>query len=66
MFLLAQCDGARKLFGVEGGQVTIIAAAMLTVSPFIRKSWYRRVVVLPASCAIAAIGVYWTITRLLT
>jgi len=50
--------------GVEGGQLTIIAAAMLAVSPFIHRSWYRRAIVIPASCAIAAIGAYWTITRL--
>jgi len=50
--------------GVEFGQLTIIAAALLAVSPFMRKTWYRARIVVPASCAIAAIGVYWTITRL--
>ena len=50
--------------GVELGQLTIIAAALLIVAPFMGQSWYRRRIVIPASCAIAAIGVYWTITRL--
>jgi len=50
--------------GVEGGQVTIIAAALLAVFPFMTKGWYRHRVVIPASLLIAAIGIYWTITRL--
>ena len=50
--------------GVEGGQLTIIAAAMLAVWPFMKKGWYRQRVVIPASLLIAAIGLYWTATRL--
>ena len=50
--------------GVEGGQLTIIAAALLAVFPFMKKGWYRQRVVMPASLLIAAIGIYWTITRL--
>jgi hypothetical protein len=50
--------------GVEGGQLTIIAAAMLAVLPFVTTDWYRRRVVIPASCAIAATGLFWTVTRL--
>jgi hypothetical protein len=50
--------------GVEGGQLTIIAAAMLAAAPFIKKDWYRQRVVMPVSLLIAAIGLYWTITRL--
>jgi len=50
--------------GVEGGQLTIIAAAMLAVAPFMRKGWYRQRVAIPASILIAAIGVYWTVVRL--
>ena len=49
--------------GVEGGQLTIIAAAMLAVAPFMKKGWYRQRVVIPASLLIAAIGIYWTIVR---
>jgi hydrogenase/urease accessory protein HupE len=51
--------------GVEGGQLTVIAAALLSVAPFMKKGWYRQRVVIPASIAIAAIGLYWTISRLL-
>jgi hypothetical protein len=50
--------------GVEGGQLTIIAAAMITVLPFMKKGWYRQRVVIPASILIAAIGVYWFVVRL--
>ena len=50
--------------GVELGQLTIIAAAFAAVSAFMKRQWYRRAIVIPASCAIAAVGLYWTITRL--
>ena len=49
--------------GVEGGQLTIIAAAFAIAAPFMRKGWYRRRVVIPASIAIAAAGAYWTLVR---
>ena len=51
--------------GVEGGQLTIIAGAMLAVLPFMKKGWYRHRVVIPASIVIAAVGVYWTVLRLI-
>ncbi len=50
--------------GVEGGQLTVIAAALLIVAPFMTTGWYRQRVVIPASIVIAAIGLYWTVTRL--
>jgi len=50
--------------GVELGQLTIIAAAMLAVLPFMTKGWYRQRVVIPASVLIAAIGVYWFVVRM--
>ena len=49
--------------GVEGGQLTVIAFAMLLVWPFVTRGWYRERVVIPASLMIAAIGIYWTVTR---
>jgi len=52
--------------GVEAGQLTIIAAALLVTAPFMKKGWYRQRVVIPASVMIAAVGVYWTVTRLLS
>lgn len=51
--------------GVEGGQLTVIAGALLLAWPFKTKGWYRHRVVIPASLMIAAIGIYWTVTRLL-
>jgi hypothetical protein len=50
--------------GVEGGQLTVIAFAAILVAPFVKRGWYRHRVVIPASLLIAAIGIYWTITRL--
>lgn len=49
--------------GVEGGQLTVIAAALIAVMPFMKKGWYHQRVVVPASIAIAAIGLYWTLVR---
>jgi HupE / UreJ protein len=49
--------------GVEGGQLTIIAAAMLAVAPFMRRGWYRQRVVMPASLLIATVGLYWFVVR---
>ncbi|MDP2053647.1 MAG: HupE/UreJ family protein [Acidobacteriota bacterium] len=51
--------------GVEGGQLTVIAIAMLLVWPFVNRGWYRHRVVIPASLVIAAIGLYWTVTRVI-
>jgi hypothetical protein len=51
--------------GVEGGQLTVIAAALLVVAPVMKKGWYRQRVVIPASLIIAAVGLYWTVARLL-
>jgi hypothetical protein len=50
--------------GVEGGQLTVLAIASVVVLPFVKRGWYRHRVVMPASIMIAAIGVYWTVTRL--
>ena len=50
--------------GVEGGQLSVIAAAFVCVAAFRRREWYRRAVVVPVSLAIAAVGLYWTFARL--
>ena len=50
--------------GVEGGQLTVIAAALAGVGASMRKAWYRAWVVIPVSMVIAAIGLYWTVVRL--
>ncbi|HEV8242311.1 MAG TPA: HupE/UreJ family protein [Thermoanaerobaculia bacterium] len=50
--------------GVEGGQLAVIALAFLAVGSWARREvWYRSRVVVPASLAIAAVGLYWTVQR---
>lgn len=49
--------------GVEGGQLTVILAALIVTTPFMKKGWYHQRVVIPASLLIAAVGVYWTLVR---
>ena len=51
--------------GVEGGQLTVIAAAMIVTEPLMKKGWYRQRVVIPASVLIATVGLYWTVARLI-
>jgi len=50
--------------GVELGQLTVITCAFLAVGWWRQRTWYRRVVVIPASVLIAATGVFWTIQRI--
>jgi len=50
--------------GVEGGQLTVIALAAALVGPLRDRPWYRARVVVPASLAIAAVGLYWSVRRL--
>ena len=52
--------------GVELGQLTVILAAFLLIGlPFRNRPWYRRRVVVPLSIAIAAIGLFWAVQRIL-
>ncbi len=51
--------------GVELGQLSVIALATLAVGWFFRAGWYRQRIVIPASCAIALVGIYWAIERTL-
>ena len=51
--------------GVEAGQLTVIALAALVLAWYRHRPWYHRRIVVPASGVIAAIGVYWTIARVL-
>ena len=51
--------------GVEGGQLTVIALAFGAVFQVQRQDWYRRWVVVPASLAIAATGIVWTVQRVM-
>jgi hydrogenase/urease accessory protein HupE len=52
--------------GVEAGQLTVIGIALAFFGlPFRRKIWYRSRIVVPASIAIAAVGFYWSVQRVL-
>lgn len=51
--------------GVELGQLAVILLAFLLVGWFREREGYRRAVVIPASAAIALVGLYWSIERAL-
>jgi hypothetical protein len=51
--------------GVELGQLSVVALALLAVGWFRSRPSYRRLVVIPASATIAAVAVFWTFQRLL-
>ena len=52
--------------GVELGQLSVVALALLAVGWFRSRPSYRRLVVVPASVTIAAVAVFWTFQRILT
>lgn len=50
--------------GVELGQITVIAICFALVGFwFSGRDWYRRLITIPASLAIALVGSYWVIER---
>ena len=49
--------------GVEIGQLAVVAAAFATVLGVRNRPWYRSRVVVPASVAIAGVGLFWTVQR---
>ena len=50
--------------GVEIGQLTVIAACFFAVGLWFRnKDWYHRIIVIPASLAIAIMATYWLFER---
>ena len=51
--------------GIELGQLTVIVAALIATGWCRHRPWYRTRVAVPGSCVIAAIGLYWTTTRVL-
>jgi hypothetical protein len=52
--------------GVEAGQLSVIAGAFVLVAYWTRnREWYRRRIVVPASAAIALVGVFWTVQRVI-
>jgi len=50
--------------GVEAGQLAVILLASLLLAGWRHRAPFRRLVVVPASVAIAIVGVYWTVERL--
>jgi hypothetical protein len=51
-------------FGVDLGQLFVIALAFLAVGGFRNRPWFRRGVAIPCSLAIAAVGLFWGIQRI--
>ena len=51
--------------GVEFGQLSVVLIAFLLVGWFRRATWYRKVVVVPTSVAIALVGAYWCVQRVM-
>ncbi len=51
--------------GVEGGQLAVIAGLFAALGWARHAPWYRRAAVVPLSLGIAAVGLYWTVTRAL-
>ncbi|OJU63853.1 MAG: hypothetical protein BGO01_16980 [Armatimonadetes bacterium 55-13] len=51
--------------GVELGQLTVVAGALLLVGWFRSNQKYRSFVTVPASIAIAAVALFWTFERIL-
>lgn len=53
--------------GVELGQLAVIAAAFLAVGLWVgRKPWYKQYVANPASIAIALVGAFWFVERVVS
>jgi hypothetical protein len=51
--------------GIELGQLAVIGAAALAVGSWAAgRPWYRARVTVPASAAIALVGLYWTVERI--
>jgi len=50
-------------FGVDFGQLFIIALAFLGVGWWRNRPWFRKRVTIPCSLAIAGVGVFWAVQR---
>jgi hypothetical protein len=51
-------------FGVDAGQLFVIAIAFLTVGWCRNEPWFRRRIAIPCSLVIAAVGLYWAVQRI--
>jgi hypothetical protein len=49
--------------GVELGQLSVVALALASLGRFRSQAYYRKAIVIPASLAIAAVGLYWAFER---
>lgn len=50
--------------GVEVGQIAVLVLAFLAVGLwFGQKAWYKRLIAVPVSVAIAIVGIYWAFER---
>jgi hypothetical protein len=52
-------------FGVDFGQLFVIALAFIAVGWFRKKPWFRARIAIPCSIAIAAVGMFWAIQRII-
>jgi hypothetical protein len=52
-------------FGVDFGQLFVIAVAFSLVGWFREKPWFRSRIAIPASLLIAAIGLFWAVQRII-
>jgi len=52
-------------FGVDLGQLFVIALAFLAVGWFRNRPWFRGRIAIPCSLAIAAVGLFWAVQRII-
>ena len=52
--------------GIELGQLLVIALALATVGWLRHSPWYRARITVPLSVAIAGVGLFWAVERILT
>ena len=52
-------------FGVDLGQLFVIALAFLAVGGFRNRPWFRRGIAIPCSLAITAVGLFWAVQRII-
>jgi hypothetical protein len=51
--------------GVEIGQLTVIAACFFGIGLWFRhRHWYRQIITMPASAAVALVGAFWFVERI--
>jgi hypothetical protein len=51
-------------FGVDAGQLFVIGLAFLAVGWFRNRPWFRSRIAVPCSLAIAAVGLFWAVQRI--